>query len=234
MAFDAARCLDQTLLTPFQITPVAEFNTFADTFAAARLYALTSPNPSTTMPPLPHLTACAQSQLRPYPSKLSRQLHVTLFPLDITDNHVLTRGVFQDVVTSLVDSGSPLAEWVTVWMDSTFAKMESLRDDVSGDAVSLALHDPLTIWYCMSQHDPKWVLKHNEDIRVETSGQWTRGMCVTDGRSRRKMADDDDGPQAADHGEWLRRSTGNRLRRCIQSPGEAVFGPYLLKRVFHP
>jgi hypothetical protein len=66
-----------------QVTPVAEFNTYADSIATARVYALTSPTPNSTIPPalpgsesLPHLA--------PYPAKLSRQLKLTVFPLDIT------------------------------------------------------------------------------------------------------------------------------------------------------
>src|SRR5208282_5103266 len=35
------------------ITPVAEFNTYADAVAAARVFALTSPTPASTMPPPP-------------------------------------------------------------------------------------------------------------------------------------------------------------------------------------
>lgn len=221
-----------------QITPVAEFNTFADSVAAARLYALTSPNPSTTMPPQPPSPQDdafnAEQHLRPYPAKLSRQLRVTLFPLDITSSHVLTRGQFRKVVAPLVQQSSPLAEWVTAWMDATFHKIESLQKSITGDAVGLQLHDPLTIWYCMCQNDPKWQLEHDEDIRIETSGQWTRGMCVTDGRGRRRQNDADTGDQPGDHGGWLRGGAGNRLRRCVQSPGEDAFGPFLLQRVFAP
>ena len=32
------------------VTPVAEFNTYADAVATARVFALTSPTPSSTMP----------------------------------------------------------------------------------------------------------------------------------------------------------------------------------------
>lgn len=60
-----------------QMSPSAEFNTYADSVAAARVYALTSPNPNITMPP----TLSGKGQLPPYPKKLSRQLKVRLFPL---------------------------------------------------------------------------------------------------------------------------------------------------------
>ena len=133
----------------YQITPVAEFNTFADTVAAARVYALTSPTPQTTMPPTPPSPAGADGNdlrppfLSPYPAKLPRQLRLTLFPLDITNRHVLRRGQYRDIVKPLLAEKSPLAEWTAAFLDSTFRKIESLEEGVSGDDVGLELHDPL-------------------------------------------------------------------------------------------
>jgi hypothetical protein len=59
------------------MTPLAEFNTYADSVAAARVFALTSPNPRTTLPPVLH----GKHVLPAYPEKLSRQLKLKLFPL---------------------------------------------------------------------------------------------------------------------------------------------------------
>lgn len=221
-----------------QITPVAEFNVFADSVAAARVYALSSPNPHTTMPPTPPAPPGAQPDhapppyLQPYPKKLSRKLKATLFPLDITNKHVLSRGEYRKTMAPLLSAGSPLAEWTNAWLSSTFNKMETLQDEVTGDAVGLQLHDPLCIWYCLTQEDPKWKLAKDEDIRIETSGQWTRGMCVIDQRSRRKMGDELGEEVPGDHGNWLNGAAGNRLGRCIQSPGQDIFGTYILKKVF--
>lgn len=220
------------------ITPVAEFNVFADSVAAARVYALSSPNPHTTMPPTPPAPPGAQPDhapppyLQPYPKKLSRKLKATLFPLDITNKHVLSRGEYRKTMAPLLSAGSPLAEWTNAWLSSTFNKMETLQDEVTGDAVGLQLHDPLCIWYCLTQEDPKWKLAKDEDIRIETSGQWTRGMCVIDQRSRRKMGDELGEEVPGDHGNWLNGAAGNRLGRCIQSPGQDIFGTYILKKVF--
>lgn len=126
--------------------------------------AVPPPPPGGQTPP-PHLAA--------YPENLSKQLKITLFPLDITNYHNLSRGQFRQFTEPLLASKSPLADWVSAFMNSTFNKVETLVD-VSGDAVGLQLHDPLCMWYCMT--DPaKWELIHNEDLRVETSGQWTRG-----------------------------------------------------------
>ena len=59
------------------VSPVAEFNVFADASAAARIYALTSPNPSSTMPP-PSLDPTSTTILPPYPPHLSKRLKIIL------------------------------------------------------------------------------------------------------------------------------------------------------------
>lgn len=104
------------------ITPVAEFNTYADAVATARVFALTSPDPASTMPPPP----AKMSSLKPYPTKLSKQLTVTLFPLDITTPHKLLKSTFDDVLQPLIAQGSPLAEWTTAFVHKTYEKMQSL------------------------------------------------------------------------------------------------------------
>lgn len=221
-----------------QMTPVAEFNTYADTIAAARVYALSSPNPHTTMPPVPPAPVGQKEGLPPppflsaYPDGLSRRLKVTLFPLDITEKHVLTRGEFKAHIEPQLAAKSPLADWTAAFMNATFDKVEHLHPEVSGDAVDLQLHDPLCVWYCMDDSNPKWNITEGEDIRVETSGQWTRGMCVVDRRSRKRRDDDDDTDVPGDTDGWLTGGSGNRLHQCIGSPGEKTFGGLLLKRVF--
>jgi inosine-uridine nucleoside N-ribohydrolase len=223
------------------MTPVAEFNTFADTISAARVYALTSPNPHTTMPPTPPTPSGSQATSDPetpppylaaYPPTLSRRLKATLFPLDITSKHALTRGTFRTATAPLIALNSPLATWTSAWLESTFRKVESLQDKLTGDDVGLELHDPLTVWYCIDQDNPKWELAVDEDIRVETSGQWTRGMCVIDQRSRRKRTDESLEEVSGDHGNWLSGGAGNRLRRCVGTPGSGAFAETLLKSVF--
>jgi inosine-uridine nucleoside N-ribohydrolase len=232
------KCSDELMEIP-QITPVAEFNTFADAVAAARVYALSSPNPKSTMPPSPpgsHTDGTPPPYLAPYPENLTRRLAVTLFPLDITHQHDLDRGQLRGASETLVKAQSPLAEWVTAFMVPTFRQIESLQQNVSGDAVGLTLHDPLCIWYCMAAESAaEWQLVRDEDIRVETSGQWTRGMCVVDKRTRKKREDSEEGERAGDTGNWLSMRSGNRLRRCVGTPqtaGKADFGDFLLKRVF--
>ncbi|KAI9839877.1 MAG: hypothetical protein M1819_000069 [Sarea resinae] len=222
-----------------QMTPVAEFNTYADSIASARVFALTSPIPSSTMPPAaPHSAQSSDTSpdsLPPYPSPLSRRLNLTLFPLDITTPHLLTRGQFRSTISPLLAAGSPLAEWVSVFAEATFRKIETLQDGQEGSNASLSLHDPLCVWYILTQLSPSWMKSPGgpEDIRVETSGQWTRGMCVVDRRSRRKRPDDGEGGEVAgDTGSWLHPRKGNRVFRIVATPGEDKFAPYLLDRIF--
>lgn len=221
-----------------QMTPVAEFNTYADSMAAARVYALTSPKPHTTMPPTPPAPPGQKEGLPPppflsaYPDSLSKRLKVTLFTLDITEKHMLTRGDFKASLEPQLAARSPLAEWTSAFMNATFEKIESLHPGASGDAVGLQLHDPLCIWYCMEHDNPKWKIVEGEDLRVETAGQWTRGMYVIDRRDRKRNDDDDDSEAPGDTDGWLTGGNGNRLNRCIESPGQDTFGRLLLRRVF--
>lgn len=68
-------------------------------------------------------------------------------------------------------------------------------------------------------------------MRVETSGQWTRGMCVVDRRSRRRAKSIDDTIPGDTHG-WLSSAKGNRVRRMVASPGTSLLAEYLLDRIF--
>ncbi|EQB43503.1 inosine-uridine preferring nucleoside hydrolase [Colletotrichum gloeosporioides Cg-14] len=223
------------------ITPVGEFNTFADTVAAARVFALTSPNPRSTMPPI----SKEKSSLPPYPAKLSKQLKLTLFPLDITTPHLLNKNFFTERIKPIVEAGSPLGQWVDHFMSKTFEKVESMEGN--GQEPGLSLHDPLTVWYLITQSDPKWKpVAEPEDIRIETSGQWTRGMHVIDRRVRAKYTEaalesDSTGEGVdvltlaevpGDCGGWLSYSRGNRINRMVGSPGEELFAHDLMKRIF--
>ncbi|KAF1989346.1 nucleoside hydrolase [Aulographum hederae CBS 113979] len=228
---------------PGNMNPVAEFNTYADSIASARVFALTSPNPVSTMPPVPpgarggvESTAHAPF-LGPYPEKLSQRLKLTLFPLDVTTPHQLIRGHFESVAKPLLESGSPLAEWTIAFLSATFDKIESLHTTRnSGADVGLEMHDPLCIWYVLDPDSPHWkpTATSPEDIRVETSGQWTRGMCVTDRRDRRRrvVAEGDLAEVPGDTGNWLNDFAGNRIVRMEGTPGVDVFGGVLLERVF--
>ncbi|KAI9827490.1 MAG: hypothetical protein M1832_004840 [Thelocarpon impressellum] len=216
------------------VTPVAEFNAYADAVAAARVFALTSMNPLSTFPPAPPPSthSPAPPYLPQYPSTLSKQLNLTLFPLDVTTTHWLRRADFEAATLPLASQGSPLAEWVGAFVGMTFEKIGTL----SATEPHLSLHDPLCIWYLLpppSSLSPPWSASPGspEDIRIETAGQWTRGMCISDRRPRRRAAEgqfevpgDTDG--------WLSARRGNRVTRIVASPSEEGFAGVLLERIF--
>lgn len=232
---------------------------YADPTAAARVFALTSPRPASTMPLTnPSLTT---HQLPAYPTSLSKQLTLTLLPLDLTDQHRLTRGQFRSRTTAapqttttnataVVATPSPLAAWLTIILEHSFATLDALYPGHAGDQAALSLHDPLCIWYVLTSAPPLPLPSSSsppssgggvgwqpstgspEDIRVETTGQWTRGMCVVDRRGRRRRDSDDDGASFSDNGHWLSDSSGNRVVRMACSPGPEGFGGHMLERIF--
>lgn len=156
-----------------------------------------------------------------------------LFPLDITLRHNLSRGQFTSAVEPLLAAGSPLAEWVNAFMGHTFRTLERLHPGHVGDDAQLSLHDPVCVWYALTAEDSHWAPSADspEDIRIETLGQWSRGMCIVDRRSRHKI--DGDQESSSDHGLWLSTRAGNRILRMDGSPAEKTFGKILIDRLFH-
>ncbi|KAF3769118.1 hypothetical protein M406DRAFT_98899 [Cryphonectria parasitica EP155] len=228
---------------PGNITPAAEFNCYADTIAAARVYALTSPKPSSTMP----LILEGKPFLGPYPARLPRQLKLSLFPLDITTTHLLSKSYFSAQIQPHIDAGSPLARWMATFMFGAFDKIAS----IVGDSVNpgFDLNDPLCVWYMLTRDDPAWkAVPKPEDIRVETGGQWTLGMHVIDRRAISDPEDEEGGiiktsPEdpldavefdeaPGDHKSWRDVTRGNRINRIVGSPGEELFEKFLMQRMF--
>ncbi|KAI2018272.1 hypothetical protein LOZ48_006792, partial [Ophidiomyces ophidiicola] len=78
----------------------------------------------------------------------------------------------------------------------------------------------------------QWTLSPDSpvDLRVETSGQWTRGMCVVDRRQRKRR--EHDNPDVTDNGLWLGRRAGNRIEWVVGSPGAEALAEVLMARVF--
>lgn len=132
-------------------------------------------------------------------------------------------------------TASPLAAFMNAFLTATFAKMASLHHGHEGDDIGLSLHDPLCVWYLLAQSIPGYEIGLSEvqDIRVETSGQWTRGMYVVDQRDRKKMPGVGDEPKevVGDAGLWLDERAGNRIRVAVESGGIDVFGQEMIKKI---
>ena len=244
---------------PGNITPLGEFNFYADSLAASRVLALTSPLPGSTMPPIipspDTVEAPVKPDLPPYPSARDLgpyRLNIILFPLDLTEGLPILRKTFNRVTDPLRARGSPLAEWSAAFMGSTFRKMESLHVGHEGETTSLVLHDPLCVWWAMNRHkcvisDPSgkekldnergWALSAPMDLRVETTGQWSRGACVVDKRDRKREDESEIeaeslGRRVGDAGAWLSTRRGNRVRVCLKTPGKEIWPEVLLGTIF--
>jgi len=213
------------------MTPGAEFNTYADSIASARIFALTSPNPRLTMPPT--LPSPKKPQLPPYPASLSRPLTLKLFPLDITESHLLPKSLFEAYIGRESMTGSPLAQWTHLFLSATFSKNATLNPQHDPQTAGLQLHDPLPVWYALSAAHPAWRFQY-EDVRVETSGQWTRGCCIVDRRGRGVTEGTAalDEEVVGDAGGWRDSRKGNRVGWCRESLGVEMFAGVLLERVF--
>ncbi|KAI1007787.1 hypothetical protein K3495_g437 [Podosphaera aphanis] len=201
-------------------TPCSEYNTYADPIAAARVFALTSPNPASTMPSI--------TKLPPYPTNLSRTLNLTLFPTETTSMLLLRQSDFMQTINRLAQIGSPMAEWTSVFVNKIMTKV---------NPPGIALHDVSTVWYVLKRSSQRWIKspKSPEDIRVETMGQWTRGMLIVD---RRNIFLDESGfPEGdenivGDDDGWLNKTKGNRINRIIDAPGADSLVPFLLDRIY--
>jgi inosine-uridine nucleoside N-ribohydrolase len=212
---------------PGNITPVAEFNTYADATATGLVFALTSATPASTMPPLQDNLIV----LPPLPTTLSRRLRINLFSLDLTTQHVMKRKQFSQYLAPILAAGSPLATWVNAFMNGTFYQIERMAG-MSLNNPGLYLHDPMPIWFVLTRDDPRWKIASDgpEDIRVETTGQWTRGMYVLDRRMIGKTKFGSDVP--GDEFGWLNVHRGNQIHRYLNSPGLDILAPFLLESIF--
>ncbi|RPA92194.1 nucleoside hydrolase [Choiromyces venosus 120613-1] len=223
---------------PGNITPNGEFNVVACPFSAARIYSLTSPSPPSTAPPPSSTT----KKLKPIPEALSHRLNLTIFPLDITTTHLLTQEAFTKAITPLLHfsptspsstiSPSPLAQWTKIFVDATFSKLKQIRFGEKIGDLDFSLHDPLCVYYVLTRHRGGWETLGDRDVRIETAGQWTRGMCVVDRRG--KMIEEDLAKPVVmgDEGIWLHRGYGNRVRQVLQSPDEKGMAVEMLRRIY--
>ncbi|KAF2401294.1 DNA glycosylase [Trichodelitschia bisporula] len=201
---------------PGNVTPVAEFNAFADPVAAARVLALTARDPARTMPP------DVPGGLGPYQAGLKGRLDVVLFPLDITTPHVLLPTTFSALIAPSVAAGSPLATWVAAFMVALYKTIARLE----GEGEGLGLHDPLVVGYLLPGVG-EGIEVGPTDVRVETGGQWTRGMTVSD---RRPRVREEGGEVVGDEGGWL-GGLGNRVRVAVGSGVVESFGEGMVRRI---
>ncbi|KMQ44437.1 Inosine/uridine-preferring nucleoside hydrolase domain [Trichophyton rubrum] len=223
---------------PGNVTPFAEFNVFADPLAAAQLIALTSLNPRRTWP--------AASPMAP-PRRLDKRLTLKMAPLDLTHTQNFTPTAFRVAITPHLQRSSPLAELVSTVVEHTFSTIRELklaRHEAATTEEEMSLHDPVCVWYVLTGGSETWRWQER-DVRVETTGQWTRGATVVDRRlvgrvdadvvDKVVVEDEEEIAAAAaeeqedDRGGW--RAGGNRVGVLERGP-DSLLSEELLRRVF--
>lgn len=203
-----------SLRQPGNITPLSEFNMYADSLAAAKVYSLTSPHPSTMLPE-------GQAAI-----KLENPLKLIIFPLDITTKHVMHKSDVERVFTQYRTKypESILLRWVSLWIMPAFANFGKLIGK-GPDLGVVNLHDPLTAAYLLGYGEWETSL---EDVRVETSGQWSRGATVVDDRGRAKSANNPHDSQ-----KWITLGEGNQVTVAVKSPVQDNFQDILLSKILN-
>ncbi|KAK9359875.1 Inosine/uridine-preferring nucleoside hydrolase domain-containing protein [Lipomyces starkeyi] len=245
-------CMGGNIDLPGNMTPFAEFNFYADVDAAAIVLATTSRTPSSTLPP--SSIAVATSFRGVGDDSEYNPVKFYLFPLDITSRHRLRKQWFVERCAGWLDKTSitiphpgesPLATWMTVWLGAAFGKMEDLITFQGGsrhcaadqadrvDGAYIEMHDPLTMYFAIVSDEERaasFNVAENMDIRMETIGQWSWGMCVLDRRGIGKRHPHEPRP-ARDDEAWLDNTKGNRVNLVVEGPGSQAFGIKLLDRV---
>ena len=186
--------------------------------------------------------------LPPYPEPFPtvRRLRFSLCPLDITNSHSLCQSRFEQVTASLQDS--PLVRWTKAFLTPMWRRAAEFGGEFS-------LHDPLVVWFAETQDTmaTEWGKSWSEDVRIESTGQWTRGSCVVDRRTNAKkgiISQEDDfvtgenpvgvEEKPGDRGSWRDISRGNRVSIITSSPvwslnstrSDDRFAQMMLERIF--
>lgn len=212
-----------------KVTPNGEFNSVACPYSAARIYSLTSPTPSSTAP-----SPSTNKKLKPTLGTFSRRLNLTIFPLDITTPHLLTQESFTNAIAPLLSypSPSPLAQWTKIFINATFANLKKIYSGEAPGDTDFSLHDPMCVYYVLTQQRGGWEALEQRDIRIETSGKWTRGMCIVDHRGKRVEPDTKKPVLLGDVGIWAHCEFGNRVRQMVKSPDEKGMAGEMLRRIY--
>ncbi|WVF72631.1 hypothetical protein IAT40_007449 [Kwoniella sp. CBS 6097] len=157
-----------TLEHPGNTSPVAEFNCFADPFAADQI-----------------LSACKEGLFE-----------LILAPLDITTPHAIPfSDLIHPTVMQIPDSNGNIPQRgeptpLETFVSAMLVRVRGLQASF-GLPDSMEMHDPVAVWYALAHAEKKradtlesaegWQLTQRE-FKIERTGELTRGMCVVDRR----------------------------------------------------
>lgn len=188
-----------TLDGPGNVTATSESNTFADPVAAAKIYSTTSTNTKWTTP-------------KGYaPFNVKTPTSITLIPCNLGNRHRLPLESLIAHSEHLLLNDSPMASWLKLILSG-------LSGNGCGVKFGLQLHDPLAVWYAMTEDREAWVLEKNVDLRVETEGHYCKGMCIIDRRIEFKVYKEE---EANINGDTLKiQGVGNKLNIVKDCPSD--------------
>lgn len=193
--------------------PFAEFNILADPEAAAITFALTNPQLSTAIPTtLPGLNVSAFRQL-------ASPVKVTLVPLDITRQHYFSEDEWEDAC-----QGTELADWIHKVCASSFRAVPGNSTTEPTQSNALVPHDALCLWYVLNADEAdannSLFQRVVMDLRVETRGEWTKGMCCVDRRLKTIIPVSTTAVSPSiDPGMWMDSSLSNCVGVLKETPG---------------
>lgn len=115
-----------------------------------------------------------------------------------------------------------------MWLQDTLTP--SFEKLTSGS--KLSRNDSLCIMYCLAGDEAfygrsDWTIVDDQDIKVNVTGEWTKGATVLHDKNVKTVASDDVASSKAQYSVF-----SNRLRRCVGIPDKAGAGSFLLSRIF--
>lgn len=233
---------------PGNVTPFAEFNIFSDPLAAKRIFDMTSLHRYSSNDLIPDENSIKLTIL---PLDLTQRQKM----LEKDFHYMLNKKKKIDTTFS-IEGGKldPLAQWTSIWLQETFNTFHKVSgydlmspEDQEKYPLCIHMHDPLAVWYAITQfaqnsgtvneiHNDRagldWVVQRNLDIRIETLGEYTKGMTVIDSRERPKR----DEQVLNDHNLWLLQGYGNQVNVVKEAPynnEDGSFGRVVLEIIFN-